>query len=244
MAKARLVRPETWTDEKFATVSPLARLLFIGMWNHACDNGHCDDSPLQLKMRILPADNCDAAELVSELVATGMVRRSEGYLKVVNLPRRQSLDLRYLVFCDHCEHDEARYYHEEDRTGGKGKQSPPPKSTPSAHSGDTAGTPHNGDVKLSYGDGDVGASQAKATRRKPEKALPSSWKPTQAHADYANKNSLDLSTQASRFRNHAEANDRRQRNWDATFRTWLSKAVEHQASAPKPKRTDLPEAWR
>ena len=68
MAKIRGIKPETWSDEKIVALSPLARLLFIGSWNWACDNGHIEDSPIQLKIRILPADNCDVNELMDEII--------------------------------------------------------------------------------------------------------------------------------------------------------------------------------
>ena len=39
MARIRTVKPDIWTDEKFVELSPLARLLFIGLWNFADDEG-------------------------------------------------------------------------------------------------------------------------------------------------------------------------------------------------------------
>lgn len=61
-------------------------------------------------------------------------------------------------------------------------------------------------------------------RRKPETPLPDDWEPTSAHAEYARKNNLDLAKESERFKYHAQANDRRQRDWQASFRMWLSKA--------------------
>lgn len=61
-------------------------------------------------------------------------------------------------------------------------------------------------------------------RRSPEKPLPESWGPSDAHKSYAAKNHLDLEAEAQRFKLHAEANDRRQRNWNAAFSMWLTKA--------------------
>lgn len=110
MAKARLLRPEFWTDERVVKLSPLSRLLFLGMWNQACDNGHLDDSALQLKMRVLPADDVNVAEMLEDIIESGMVVRRDGYLKVVNLSEHQPLDLRFLVFCDHCDEDPESHY--------------------------------------------------------------------------------------------------------------------------------------
>ena len=78
MAKIRGIKPETWTDEDLVSVSAYARLLFIGLWNFACDNGHLDDKPRQIKMRILPADPCDVDELLGELTDLGLVERRDG----------------------------------------------------------------------------------------------------------------------------------------------------------------------
>ena len=48
MAKIRPVHPDIWTDDDFVSVSPWARLLFIGLWNFACDNGHIEDRSRQI----------------------------------------------------------------------------------------------------------------------------------------------------------------------------------------------------
>lgn len=68
--------------------------------------------------------------------------------------------------------------------------------------------------------------EAKASsRRRPETPLPAGWKPTEAHIQYARENRLDLGKQVEAFKGHAETHDRRARNWDAAFRTWLGKAT-------------------
>jgi hypothetical protein len=65
LGKMRGIKPDIWTDESFVEVTPLARLLFIGLWGFACDNGHIENKPRQIKMRVLPADECDVADLVA-----------------------------------------------------------------------------------------------------------------------------------------------------------------------------------
>ena len=111
----RGIKPDTWTDESFVECSPLARLLFIGMWNYACDNGHLDDRPRQIKMRVLPADDCDADELLKELEHSGLIDRRDGYVKVTGLTRHQKIDRRFLTLCSHCAHDEECRYRDKDR---------------------------------------------------------------------------------------------------------------------------------
>ena len=68
-----------------------------------------------------------------------------------------------------------------------------------------------------------GESQSRAVR------LPDGWQPTDAHKKFAAENSLNLDNEIANFRDHAQANDRRQKNWDASFRMWLRKATEYQA---------------
>jgi hypothetical protein len=77
MSRIRSIHPGLWTDVEFVAMSPFARLLFIGIWNECDDKGIFLWSPLQLKMRVLPADNIDASALLAEIEAAGSVRRYE-----------------------------------------------------------------------------------------------------------------------------------------------------------------------
>jgi hypothetical protein len=71
-------------------------------------------------------------------------------------------------------------------------------------------------------------------------SLPKSWVPNKACADFAEQNKLDVLFEAEQFRVHAIANDRKQKNWDASFRLWLGNAVKWS----KPAKTKLPsEDW-
>ena len=102
MAKIRALHPDFFTDDAVVECSPLARLLFEGLWCYACDNGHVEDRPTQLKLRILPADDCDIEALLAELIAKGkVVREPDGWLTVRNLTKRQRPDKRYYLTCDH-----------------------------------------------------------------------------------------------------------------------------------------------
>lgn len=75
MPRIRSIHPEQWTDDKFVTCEPLARLLALGLRNEADDNGIFDWNPIKLKMRLLPADNCDVIELLERLESTDQVIR-------------------------------------------------------------------------------------------------------------------------------------------------------------------------
>lgn len=75
MARIRSIKPEVWNDPGVVSCSPLARLLWIGTWNHADDYGVLKDDPDRLKLQILPADQCDPHALVDELVDKGLLLR-------------------------------------------------------------------------------------------------------------------------------------------------------------------------
>ncbi|ROR97809.1 hypothetical protein EDD28_2418 [Salana multivorans] len=66
-------------------------------------------------------------------------------------------------------------------------------------------------------------------RRKPERPLPDDWTPDEGHRRRAAELGLDLDATAEAFRNHAATNDRRARDWNAAFRSWLTKAAEYAA---------------
>ena len=100
MAKIRGVKPEYWTDDDVMELSIAARLLFIGLWNYACDNGHLQDRPKQIKMRILPGDDVDVAELLEEIAVLGLIERSDGVIHIPNLARHQKPHKRWWKTCD------------------------------------------------------------------------------------------------------------------------------------------------
>ncbi len=98
MARIRTVKPTFWTDEKIVELSPWARLLFIGTWNFADDEGRMEYSPKRLKMQVFPADSVELVELSAELVEHGLVRiyKVDGkeYLQIINFDKHQKIDRR------------------------------------------------------------------------------------------------------------------------------------------------------
>lgn len=73
MARIRTIKPEFFTSESVCECSPLARLLFIGLWCEADREGLLQWKPKTLKIRYLPVDNCDIDNLASELENNGMI---------------------------------------------------------------------------------------------------------------------------------------------------------------------------
>lgn len=77
MARIRSVHPGLFTDEAFAGVSMAARIMLIGLWTEADDNGVFEWAPLKLKMRIFPADDINALGLLLELKAVNAIEDFE-----------------------------------------------------------------------------------------------------------------------------------------------------------------------
>ena len=77
MSRIRSVHPGLWTDDAFMALSAHARLLVIGLWTEAFDDGVFEWKPLTIKARIFPVDALDMAALFEELLAGAFIRREE-----------------------------------------------------------------------------------------------------------------------------------------------------------------------
>ena len=77
MARIRSIHPGFWTDELIVSVSPVARLLFIGIWNQCDDKGVFEWKPIVLRMRIFPADQFNVVRLLAELEDADLIRGFE-----------------------------------------------------------------------------------------------------------------------------------------------------------------------
>lgn len=87
MARIRSVHPGIWTDEAFMQISAMARLLIIGIWTEAFDDGVFEWKPIVLKARLFPADTCDVPALLAELESANIVRQVERGGKAYGLVR-------------------------------------------------------------------------------------------------------------------------------------------------------------
>lgn len=77
MSRIRSIHPGFFTDDDVMELSIPARLLFIGLWCDADDQGVFAWKLKSMKARLLPSDDVDMAALLAELVAVGKVKRFE-----------------------------------------------------------------------------------------------------------------------------------------------------------------------
>lgn len=100
MARIRTIKPIFWEDEKIGKLSIAARLMFIGTWNIADDDGILVWRPEYLRSRIFPYDDFSLEEiekLQQELTKLKLVRRfrsrsGESYAIVVKFLHHQVIN--------------------------------------------------------------------------------------------------------------------------------------------------------
>ncbi len=98
MARIRTIKPEFFTSEDIVGLSPLARLLYIGLWCESDREGRLNWKPRTLKMKYLPAESCDIAALCQELVDSNLVAPyivdGEPYALLPSFKKHQTINSR------------------------------------------------------------------------------------------------------------------------------------------------------
>lgn len=192
MARIRSIKPEIWTDEKFVELSPLARLLFIGLWNFADDEGRMEFSATRIKLQILPADPADISALLGEIRGKDMVMIYEvdgkEYLQVTKFSKHQKVDKR----------NPSKY--------------PAPRDVPPNPAEFPRISPPEGKGRegIKEGNGKIPAS-----RRSPKTPIPDDYTVSDRMRSWAAENGVhNLDEHFAYFVNLAKAKDYRYADWD------------------------------
>lgn len=77
MARIRSIKPDFFMHDGLAELSPLHRLLFIGLWTQADREGRLEDRPARIKVAVLPYDKVDVDQMLEDLARHGFVVRYE-----------------------------------------------------------------------------------------------------------------------------------------------------------------------
>ena len=93
--RARNIKPGFFTNEELANCSPLARILFVGLWCMADKAGRLEDRPKRIKASILPYDTADVDALLNELESeAGVILRykvnGRKCIQVINFVKHQN----------------------------------------------------------------------------------------------------------------------------------------------------------
>src|SRR5687768_4523414 len=79
VARIRTIKPEFFLHEGLAELSPLHRLLFIGLWTLADKRGVLEDRPRKIKAALFPWESaCDVDAMLWDLAEAGLIRRFVG----------------------------------------------------------------------------------------------------------------------------------------------------------------------
>lgn len=99
MARIRSIKPEFWSSEQVMECSPMARLLFIGLWNFCDDGGNHVASAKTVKAEIFPGDDISSTGvqgLLDELSSNSLVafytNAGKDYLHVTGWKKHQKID--------------------------------------------------------------------------------------------------------------------------------------------------------
>lgn len=94
MSRARNIKPGFFKNDLLAECSPLARLLFIGLWCESDREGRMEDRPKRIRAECLPYDDCDIDSLLSELASHAFIIRysvsNVEYIQIVNFTKHQN----------------------------------------------------------------------------------------------------------------------------------------------------------
>ena len=99
MARIRTIKPEFFTSEQVMEISPLSRLLFIGIWPFCDDHGVHVASTKTLKAEVFPADDInisDIEDLMAELFSQRLVveysANGRNYWHITGWERHQKIE--------------------------------------------------------------------------------------------------------------------------------------------------------
>jgi hypothetical protein len=92
--RSRNLKPGFFKNEALAECSPLARLLFAGLWCLADREGRLEDRPKRIRAELLPYDDGSVDDLLTELHEAGFILRyaaaSGRFIQVVNFGKHQN----------------------------------------------------------------------------------------------------------------------------------------------------------
>lgn len=98
MARNRMLNPEFWLDEGMAELSPLARLLYMGLWG-ICDDNYATlpNRPKWIKAQIFPYEDVNTPQLLTELSESGKLIKfvaddNEEYFYIKNFFKYQKVE--------------------------------------------------------------------------------------------------------------------------------------------------------
>lgn len=96
--RARNIKPGFFKNEYLSECSPMARLLFIGLWCMSDREGRMELRPKRIKAEIFPYDNCKIESLLEELQKYGFIvvysYENCNYLEIPTFTQHQNCHIK------------------------------------------------------------------------------------------------------------------------------------------------------
>lgn len=249
MARIRSVHPSLFTDDAWVSCSAFARLLYIGLWTDADDQGLFVWKPLQLKMKLFPGDSIDVPPLLEELVEAELIASFshagakygaiKDFRKYQRPKKPNAIHFMPSEFRTYVALDVAGTEPGDDDGGGE-----PPEPRPGSELRQQM--EDGGGVKEERSETIVSSLSPRASRK--AKSPIEDGFPGQPEIDQAAQEiqaagvTLDAVDQAKRFRSYALTQDRRVADWDAAWRGWIEIEIGKAPAAPAVA-APLPSTW-
>jgi hypothetical protein len=96
--RSRNIKPGFFKNEDLAECTPLARILYEGLWCMADREGRMEYRPKRIKAEVLPYDECNIDDLLSQLQRRGFILiyqvNGEKYLSIPKFGKHQNCHVR------------------------------------------------------------------------------------------------------------------------------------------------------
>jgi hypothetical protein len=201
MARIRTIKPEFFTSDDTCSLSPLARLLYVGLWCEADREGRLVWAPRTFKRRYLPEDDCEIETVCEELRDAGLVvMYGDTLAHIPTFLKHQHVNPREAASTLPSPDDDASGTRQarvsDAQVGREGKE-------------------REGKEKQSN---DCSADGGKAKRKS---KLPEDWAPIAEQLEYARaQGCADPADTAARFRLHHQSKGTLALDWDKGFQYW------------------------
>lgn len=216
MARSRNIKPGFFTNAELLECQPLARLLFAGLWTEADCRGILEDRAKNLKIKVLPGDNCDAEELLQELEQAGMILRY------------QVDGIRCIFVKNFGKHQNPHVKEKPNSLPAPDEYEASPVLAPDQHEASPADSLlliPDSPTPSPDGDGDA-PEKNRRSREAPKVPLPGDLTMSAATVAWCQQQGYTkrlVEQEFEVFRDSAVANGRKYADWQAAFRNWLKR---------------------
>ena len=221
--RIRSILPKFWESEDVGRMDWSTRLVFIGLWSYADDNGVGRDVDALIAADLFPFDLSRDSRETFARVADALATLAAGGQIV-----RYSVDGKPLLF--------VTKWDEYQRVDRPAKDRYPRPTTPDAVIHETVATPsRESRDTLATGEGEKGrrgegekGRESGASQAKRARALAPDWRPRQETVDTIRSECprLDLTAEHRKFADYYAATGKPMKDWDATWRNWMRRATE------------------